>query len=656
MNNEFEDEVERTRERRSRKRVSGKDLAEAYAATAAAKQHTDGVVKHGRRTEEHQEESKASGKVTLPKHGADTEGAHVPPMEKSDSLVHRGANARQQARAARARKRKRMIIMIVAECFALLFIFSYAFAMKRWNMVQRPDFEEANVKNNDLSVDTVQKLQGYWTVAVFGVDARDKSISKGTNADVNIIANINRDTGEIRLLSVFRDSYLNIDDKGSYNKINQAYFVGGPEQAVKALNKNLDLDITNYITFNWKGVADAINILGGIDLEISKSEFYYINSFITETVEATGVGSHHLKKAGMNHLDGIQAVAYGRLRLMDNDFNRTARQRKVIALAFDKMKQADFGVLNNIMVTVFPNLASNIDLSDITDAALNISKYHLGANDGFPFDRGDANMGKKGACVIPQTLTSNVTKLHQFLFDDEDYSPSKSVLRISEKIAADTGMYKSQGSSSSSDKTSSSTKKTTEADEETTAKKTTAETDENGHTVKSTAETDENGRPVKTTAATDENGHAVKTTAETDENGHTVKTTAETDENGNTVKSTTAASGHVTNPTATTESTSAVHPGSTTETTASTPVTPGSTTATTAAGSNIYTTKPSETTSTGDGPGSSNTTSTTAASPSPVTETTAAASPVTPGGTANTDSSSGGPGSNAGTVAAVPGN
>ena len=120
-----------------------------------------------------------------------------------------------------------------------------------------------------------------------------------------MIANINLETGEIRLVSVFRDSYLNINDKNSYNKINAAYAQGGPEQAVKALNKNLGLNITQYATFNWKAVADAINILGGVDVELSDAEFSWINAFITETVKETGIGSHQLTHAGNVHLDGI---------------------------------------------------------------------------------------------------------------------------------------------------------------------------------------------------------------------------------------------------------------------------------------------------------------------------------------------------------------
>jgi LCP family protein required for cell wall assembly len=353
-----------------------------------------------------------------------------------------GLTLRQERELSKKRKRRRLIALFVAECFALAAIFGYASFLRRWNQIQRPQFNEVEIKNNDISQDTVEQMKGYWTIAIFGVDARDKSLTKSTNADVNLICNINLDTGEIKLVSVYRDSYLNISKNGSYNKINQAYFIGGPEQAVSALNRNLDLNITDYMTFNWKAVADAINVLGGVDVEISKAEFYYINSFITETVKVTGVGSHQLTSAGMNHLDGVQAVAYGRLRLMDTDYARTERQRKIIKLAFEKAKKADFDTLNRVLGTVFPQVATSINVNDIFNSLKIINRYHIGETTGFPQARGDANMGKKGACVIPQTLESNVVKLHEFLFGEENYTPSATVKSISAKIAADSGMYK----------------------------------------------------------------------------------------------------------------------------------------------------------------------------------------------------------------------
>lgn len=415
MNHDYEDELELARERRSRSRKkTGRDAQP--------------------QTSEHRRRDFEGSSTTS--HGSSSG------QERRTPKFREPIQEKQTARKAKNKRRRRIITMIVAECFALLFIFSYAYFAKRWNLIQRPEFKTDSIKNEELTVEDLTKMKGYWMIAVFGVDSRGTNVGKGTNADVNMICCVNRETGEIKLVSVFRDSYLNVDDKGSYNKINYAYAVGGPEQAVKALNKNLDLNITDYITFNWKAVADAINILGGVDIELSKAEHAYINSFITETVKATGVYSTQIKKAGMNHLDGVQAVAYGRLRLMDTDFARTERQRKIIAQAFEKCKKADFAVLNQLLEIVLPQTATSIDLSDLTNVALNVTKYHLGETNGFPMARGDANMGKKGACVIPQTLESNVIELHKFLFDDEeDYEPTATVKKISATISEHTGMY-----------------------------------------------------------------------------------------------------------------------------------------------------------------------------------------------------------------------
>lgn len=282
-------------------------------------------------------------------------------------------------------------------------------------------------------------LEGYWTIAIFGVDSRDGNLEKGALSDVEMLCVIDRKTGEMKLVSVYRDTYLQIDEDGTFHKINEAYFKGGHKQAVSALERNLDLKIDDYATFNWKAVADTINILGGIDLEITDSEFRYINGFITETVESTGIGSVHLEHAGMNHLDGVQAVAYARLRLMDTDYNRTARQRKVIQLALEKAKTADFAVLNNILVTVLPQTSTSIGIDDLIPVARNMGNYYLGTTDGFPFSRGEAKIGKRD-CVIPLTLESNVIQLHQLLYGTEDYQPSSTVKKISARIASDSGM------------------------------------------------------------------------------------------------------------------------------------------------------------------------------------------------------------------------
>ena len=565
---------------------------------------------------------------------------------------------------AKKKRRRRIIAMIVAECIALVAIFSYAFMARMMSQIQRSeDFQISEIKTNDIAMDAEENMKGYWTIAIFGVDARDNAIEKSTNSDVIIICNVNRDTGEIKLVSVYRDSYLNINDSGSYTKINQAYFVGGPKQAVEALNRNLDLQIQDYMTFNWKAVANAIDVLGGVDIELSKAEFFYINSFITETVKATGIGSHQLKQAGMNHLDGVQAVAYGRLRLMDTDYARTERQRKIIAQAFEKSKKADFQTLYTLIGTVFPQVSTSIGVDDLVSNARNISKFHLGETTGFPQARGDANMGKKGAVVVPATLESNVIELHKFLFGDEDYTPSETVKKISAKISSDTGIYKegqfvgnvgTGGGVVQPQKTKAASTNSAEKSKDEEGYQTVYEYDKNGKKVskKLKMETDADGKYVK--YETDADGFLVK--GETISSSHSITTAAETDENGN-LKESESRNNHKNNessasesgiadtkvtdrPGGTSESTSASHPGSTTESSSASH--PGSSTTPTTAASHPGSI--SESTSSGSGstvptaashPGSS-TTPTSAASHPGSTSTT----PTSPG-TGNV--SSGGP-------------
>ena len=357
----------------------------------------------------------------------------------------------------------------------------------------------------------VNRQTGTWTIAVFGVDSRDGGVEKNALADVQMICVIDRETGDIKLSSVFRDTYLKINSEGTYHKINEAYFKGGHKQAVHALEENLDLKVDNYATFNWKAVADAINILGGVDLEITDAEFKYINAFITETVNSTGIGSYQLKQAGMNHLDGVQAVAYCRLRLMDTDFQRTERQRKVVSLALEKAKQADNKTLVSLVSAVLPQLSTDIGMDDVLPMAKNVSKYHLGETQGFPTSRQTKKVGRMD-CVIPTTLESNVIQLHQFLYGVENYQPSSAVKKISQHISEETGLYE-EGKPAPTSSGSGFSKKQSAKPAQTTAASTEAATEEdllkNGESADDTADSDAIGADDESsTDADDANANA----------------------------------------------------------------------------------------------------------------------------------------------------
>ena len=369
------------------------------------------------------------------------------PKNSHKSSQRRGGRGGQGA--SRMDRRKKIFLIAGGVILAIVLFVAAAFAYvnhKLFGNMAEVDFDKKKVENLDLTEEQLAQMKGHWMVACFGVDSREKggemNVGKGANADVNMICSVDLESGEIKLVSVFRDTYLNISSKNSYNKINAAYAIGGPEQAVAALNKNLDLNITQYATFNWKAVADAINILGGVDIELSENERSWINAYITETVKETGIGSHQIQKAGLVHMDGVQAVAYGRIRYGDTDYARTERQRIVLQAAFDKVKTADWATVNNIIQTVMPQLATNIDMADLIPLARQLVNFHIGDTKGFPMARGEARVGKYGDCVIPQTLVSNVSELHQFLFGTENYQPSSKVQSYSSQISEATGMYK----------------------------------------------------------------------------------------------------------------------------------------------------------------------------------------------------------------------
>lgn len=301
------------------------------------------------------------------------------------------------------------------------------------SMVQPIDKAEVKaMKNENLDEKTLLDLKDNWTIALFGIDSRDEENLGSANSDVIMIGTLDHETGGIRLVSVYRDTCLKTSNK-TYRKATAAYASGGPKAAVKMLNENLDLEIDDYIAVNWKSVADAINILGGIDLEISKPEFRYINAFITETVKSTGVPSIHLESPGMQHLDGIQAVAYARLRLMDDDFKRTERQRKVFELVLEKAHNAELSTLQSLIYTVFPETASSIDTADIEILIKNILKLHLEETSGFPFTHYEKTVSG-AAYVFPDDLAENVRALHEFLYKTLEYVPSESVQEISDAV------------------------------------------------------------------------------------------------------------------------------------------------------------------------------------------------------------------------------
>jgi LCP family protein required for cell wall assembly len=304
------------------------------------------------------------------------------------------------------------------------------------------DINEDNLKVNEGIENIDEITEGYINVALFGVDSRDSgTFGKGTHSDSIIVASINNETGDVKLCSVYRDTYLNLSDD-TYRKATQAYFNGGPEQAIKMLNMNLDLNISKYVAVDFLAITKVVDLLGGIEIDVAEDEIDHLNNYTVETSAVTGVTTNKLTKTGLQLLDGVQATSYARIRYTEgSDYKRTERQRLVIEKIVEKAKKADLATLNNIINEVFPYVSTNFNLTEIIALSADAAKYSIAETAGFPFEKTTKNWSKTiGDVVIPITLESNVQELHSFLFSEESYSVSPTVQAISKKIIEDSGI------------------------------------------------------------------------------------------------------------------------------------------------------------------------------------------------------------------------
>ena len=289
----------------------------------------------------------------------------------------------------------------------------------------------------------VKVSKGYRNIALFGVDARDGDLGKGTRSDTIMIASINMDTHEIKLVSVYRDTYLNLGND-SYNKCNGAYAKGGPEQAITMLNMNLDMDITDYVTVGFSGLIEAIDALGGIEIEVTEAEINHLNNYQLCMAEEMGVDYIPVTETGKQTLNGMQATAYCRIRYTKgDDFKRAERQRDVLGAMILKSKDASLSSLKDAVTAVLPSINTSLSVNEIISVLGTVAEYNVVTSEGFPFEkeRAPVTVGSKGACIVPTTLEENVIMLHELLYTDESYTPSKQVKELSEEIALQTNEY-----------------------------------------------------------------------------------------------------------------------------------------------------------------------------------------------------------------------
>lgn len=286
-----------------------------------------------------------------------------------------------------------------------------------------------------------EQLSNYRNIALLGIDSRDMDSDEAVRSDAIIIASINKETGEIKLFSVYRDTMLDLGDDVGLDKITHAYYYGGPTKVLYTLNKNLDLNIKDVAVVNWKAVADVVDALGGIEIEILDSEISEMNKYIHDTQNNIGGSDEEITEAGKQTLNGVQAVTYARIRkdALTGDYRRNERMKIVVKATFQKAMQMDVEALQKISTDILPQIKTNISTGDMMSMILDFGSYEMTDSVGWPY----VTRGWTGAAWYgpPVTLNSNVTQLHEEFFAQSGYVPTDDVQSISGNISATTGYY-----------------------------------------------------------------------------------------------------------------------------------------------------------------------------------------------------------------------
>lgn len=351
---------------------------------------------------------------------------------------------------ARPKSKTKKILFAVEIIVLLLFIgglYVYGQLNSKLDKINQPVLDDSKIKVNQEVQDSIDSqestLTGYTTYALFGIDHRDKNTALGgENSDTIIIASVNNDTKDVKLVSVYRDTLLNLGND-TYSKANAAYAYGEAEQAITMLNTNLDLNISEYATVNFNALTTIIDDLGGLDMDMSYAEIVHMNNYCVETSEETGKDYTPIELPDRPddieavqyhyHLNGVQATSYCRIRYTASlDMGRTVRQRRVIQMIVSKAKSAGLGKIFKIMDDVFPMVTTSMTKDEILQLLPTLIGYSVDDTTGFPTSYKFSNV--KGSIIVPTTLETNVIELHKFLYGDEAYTPSATVKANSEKI------------------------------------------------------------------------------------------------------------------------------------------------------------------------------------------------------------------------------
>lgn len=338
-------------------------------------------------------------------------------------------------------------------------LFVYAWINRSMDQMNQDTLDTSQIQiNSEVKANTdLSQLSGTQVIALVGVDARGvkgSDLAESMNSDTIILCCIDHDKQEIRMVSIMRDTWMNMakytDEYYEFDKANSAYNRGGPESMLSMLNTNLDLALTDYVTVNFKALADAIDVLGGLDIEMTNAECVHANNYNREVSEAQGVEYEAIPYdedlgddySEVRHVSGALATSYARIRYGGgDDAKRTSRQRIVINLMVQKLKQNPTKI-PEILDKVMGNVSTSLTKNEILELGMHAVTYTMGTSYAYPFQLcyGENVVNALGEdVVIPVTLEFNVRELHEYLYPGLSYEPSAAVTEYSDYIARKSG-------------------------------------------------------------------------------------------------------------------------------------------------------------------------------------------------------------------------
>lgn len=369
---------------------------------------------------------------------------NIPPEEnepKHEDKINNGKKIKKQ----KPKKKMNIFVKILLTLLILIIVFvtvvfstSYIYLKNKLGKIDYVDLKSTEITINH-GVD--ESLATYRNIALLGIDARSDTFGTGNRSDCIMILSLNEKTKDVKIASVYRDTYLNIDGHG-LDKVTHAYSYGGPKLALNTLNKNLDLNITEFVAINFDTVRVVVDSIGGVEIPIDSQEVKYINGYINSLNKQFGTSSANITTPGTYKLDGVQALAYSRIRYTDGgDYKRTERMRDVFMAVFKKAKTMNISELNNLANTILPHVSTNISENEIMGMIPKAISFNIKDSFGWPYET-EGKMITKVWYGVPINLQKNVSKLHESLFNEVDYEPTDTVKNISNDIIKTTGYGK----------------------------------------------------------------------------------------------------------------------------------------------------------------------------------------------------------------------